>query len=323
MNDKLATLWRILIPEKVREELTSGKLKLLTVIPDGPLALLPFEALIVSTADADAPEYLLDVGPPIAYAPSAAVLLNLAKRERAAGGVAQSLLTLGDPSYSPATGTAPDAAERSAAATAGRFRAGLTRLPYTGWESTWVAQMFEKAGLTSVKLTGAAATEAAIRQNAAGREVIHLACHGMADQNYGNFFGSLAIAPGRSGDPSDDGFLSMSEIYELNLTGCELAILSACETNYGPQQQGEGVWALSRGFLVAGARRVVASNWVVDDQAGATLVSYFASYLTNGGPDATQRNYAAALHRAKQNIRKEDKWRHPFYWSSLVLVGPK
>jgi len=174
-----------------------------------------------------------------------------------------------------------------------------------------------------VKLTGAAATEAAIRQHAAGREVIHLACHGMADQNYGNFFGSLAIMPGKRGDPADDGYLSMSEIYELNLAGCELAILSACETNYGPEQQGEGVWALSRGFLVAGARRVVASNWVVDDQAGATLVSYFASYLTQSEKDASARDYAAALHRAKKNVRKEEKWSHPFYWSSLVLVGPK
>ena len=79
----------------------------------------------------------------------------------------------------------------------------------------------------------------------------------------------------------------MSEIYELDLSGCELAILSACETNYGPQQQGEGVWALSRGFLVAGSRRVIASNWVVDDQAGATLVSYFASYLTAKNKDAS------------------------------------
>ena len=56
---------------------------------------------------------------------------------------------------------------------------------------------------------------------------------------------------------------------ELAIKDCELAILSACETNYGPQQKGEGVWALSRGFLVAGARRVVASNWLVDDEAGS------------------------------------------------------
>ena len=195
-------------------------------------------------------------------------------------------------------------------------------------ESTWLQQTFEKVGFKSEKLTGAAATEAAIRREAPGREIIHLACHGMADQSYGNFFGALAVMPGKAGDSKDDGFLSMSEIYELDLTGCELAILSACETNYGPQQQGEGVWALSRGFLVAGSRRVIASNWVVDDQAAATLVSYFASYLTAPGKDASagavsNRDYAVALHKAKKGIRNDEKWSHPYYWSSLVLVGPK
>ena len=63
----------------------------------------------------------------------------------------------------------------------------------------------------------------------------------------------------------------------MNLKGCELAILSACDTNFGPEQRGEGVWALSRGFLVAGSRRVVASNWLVDDEAAASLVATSAA----------------------------------------------
>ena len=53
-------------------------MKQLVVIPDGPLALLPFETLIVEPGES--PKYLLDVGPPILYAPSATVLLNLAAR---------------------------------------------------------------------------------------------------------------------------------------------------------------------------------------------------------------------------------------------------
>ena len=99
VDKKLAALWRVLVPESQRQELTSGKTKMLTVIPDGSLALLPFETLIVSAADESDREYLLDVGPPIAYAPSAAVLLNLAKREKADAAAPQTLLTLGDPAY--------------------------------------------------------------------------------------------------------------------------------------------------------------------------------------------------------------------------------
>lgn len=73
--------------------------------------------------------------------------------------------------------------------------------------------------------------------------------------------------------PEKDGYLTLSEIYELDMRGCELVVLSACESNLGPQQRGEGSWALSHGFLVAGARRVVATNWLVDDEAAASLVS--------------------------------------------------
>ena len=73
---------------------------------------------------------------------------------------------------------------------------------------------------------------------------------------YGNLFGSLALTPGprAADDPADDGFLTLAEIYTLDLRRCELAILSACQTNDGPQQRGEGVWSLARGFLAAGAK---------------------------------------------------------------------
>ncbi|WP_254508867.1 CHAT domain-containing protein [Anatilimnocola floriformis] len=292
----------------------------LVVIPDGPLALLPFETLVVKNEGE--PEYLLDAGPAIAYAPSATILLNPAER-KASTATEQKLFALGDPNYAAATGA--DALDRTLgiSRTVDRFRSGLSKLPSTGLEANWIQQNLEKIGFTTTKVLGAEATEAAIRRHAPGKQIIHMACHGMADQSYGNFFGSLAVAPGRAGDSRDDGFLSMSEIYELNLDGCELAILSACETNYGPQQQGEGVWALSRGFLVAGSRRVVASNWVVDDLAGATLICYFSNYLAQAGKEPIDRDYATALLKAKRQIRKDANWKHPFYWSSLVLVGPK
>ena len=74
-----------------------------------------------------------------------------------------------------------------------------------------------------------------MRGGYAGRRMVHLACHGLADQAYGNFFGALALTPGADpNNPADDGFLTLAEIYDLNLKDCELAILSACETNYGP-----------------------------------------------------------------------------------------
>ncbi|HRX83002.1 MAG TPA: CHAT domain-containing protein, partial [Pirellulaceae bacterium] len=88
------------------------------------------------------------------------------------------------------------------------------------------------------------------------------------------------------------------------------------------QQRGQGVWALSRGFLVAGSRRVVASNWVVDDQAGASLISYFASGLANAEKKQVDVDYASSLHAAKKWVRQQDKWSSPYYWATFVLVGP-
>jgi CHAT domain-containing protein len=112
------------------------------------------------------------------------------------------------------------------------------------------------------------------------------------------------------------------EIYELGLTGCELAILSACRTNSGPQQRGEGTWALSRGSLVCGARRVVASDWLVDDEAAAGLIGVYSTLLAKAQKEGKPADDAGALRDAKRWVRTQDKWKAPYYRASLVPVGP-
>ncbi len=120
------------------------------------------------------------------------------------------------------------------------------------------------------------------------------------------------LAPTGAGD---DGYLTLQEICQLDLRACQLAILSACQTNYGATQRGEGVWALTRGFLVAGSRRVVASNWLVDDEAAATLVSFFLGGTVKPQADGSAPDYAAALHAAKRYVRKQGQMARP------VLLG--
>jgi CHAT domain-containing protein len=184
--------------------------------------------------------------------------------------------------------------------------------------------VFDKHDIGVSKLVRGEATEANVRANVAGRRVLHLACHGLADQSYGNMFGALALSPGnsRTVDPNNDGYLTLAEIYGLNLSTCELTILSACDTNYGPHQRGEGVWALSRGFLAAGSRRVVASNWYVDDRAAASLISYFCSGVAKSETTNNRAEYAGSLHAAKKWVREQEKWSSPYYWATFVLVGP-
>jgi CHAT domain-containing protein len=326
-TDKLAVLWRVLVPQSQRDMLTGGKVKRLIVVPDGKLALLPFETLVVKPGQK--PQYLLDVGPAIEYGPSATVLYNLTSRAVAVAVAGREpILTVGNPNYSSQgpqlagdlNSTLNQIASRSRYGTLG---GKLSPLPYSGWESAWVADAFDKAGIKTIRLEGSGATKAKLRAEIEGRRIIHLACHGLADQSYGNFYGALALAVGdKPDDPSDDGYLTLSEIYGLNLHGVELTILSACETNYGPQQQGEGVWALSRGFLVAGSRRVVASNWLVDDEAAATLVSFYCGNLAQAEHKGGTVDYADSLLKAKRWVRAQEKWSSPFYWATLVLVGP-
>jgi len=333
---KLAVLWEVLVPQAERDQIAGGKIKRLIVVPDGLLALLPFESLVVKPAaqspSADSPAraltYLLDVGPPVAYAPSTTVLFNLLERPAPAPGTQREpVLTVGNPSYAPEGPQVASAGEGTLGQLAARSRyrsmgGKLTALPYSGWESGWVVESFDSQGIRSARLDGPAATEAGVRAQVAGRRIVHLACHGLTDQSFGNFYGALALSPGPDSTRPDDGFLTLAEIYALNLHDCELAILSACETNYGPEQQGEGVWALSRGFLVAGSRRVVASNWLVDDQAAASLVSYFCSGLTTAEKEGKPPDYGAAPQAAKRWVRQQEKWSSPYYWATFVLVGP-
>jgi CHAT domain-containing protein/Tfp pilus assembly protein PilF len=304
-NARLAELWKLLVPASDRVSLLNGTYERLVVIPDGPVSLLPLDALITELAEK--PRFLVDSGPPVLYAPSVSVLLNLVKRPRIAPGLEEPVLSVADPDYAKqASVNAPV----------------LARLPSAALESGWVVDLFRQQGLSACQLLGPQATEQAVRDRIRNRRIIHFACHGFSDQMYGNLRGALALTAGPNGhDPGDDGFLTLSETYALDLRGSELTILSACRTNYGPQVTGEGVFALSRGFLVAGSRRVMASNWLVDDKAAASLVSYFCAGIAQSGKDGTV-DYAAALQKAKRWTRAQDGCQSPFYWAAFSLIGP-
>ena len=160
-----------------------------------------------------------------------------------------------------------------------------------------------------------------------GRHVVHIAAHGLADNRLGNLFGGLWLAPPpglKTVEPeaADDGFLGLGEIYRPPLSECELAVLSACVTNYGPQQPLEAGVTLAGGFLAAGARRVVASHWSVDDESTAELMSVFFQEVTAAARAGRALSYARALQQARRQVRDRAGWSAPYYWAPFVLVGP-
>ncbi len=238
--ERLQHLADTLLPPAVRQLVESGEVEQWAIVAEAPLTSLPFEMLVL---DRTGPEYLLDRSPPLFYTPSITVLLNLVQRAPKLDRQIDPVLSVGDVAYSELN------VDRSQLlAVRSRYLGdggSFTRLPATAYETQWIAEVFREHGLATTQVTAQQATEGAVRQQIPGRRVVHLACHGVADDRHGNYFGALAFVPG-STDPRDDGFLTLGEIYSLDLSYCELAILSACETNFGPAQHGEGSFALSR-----------------------------------------------------------------------------
>jgi tetratricopeptide (TPR) repeat protein len=271
----------------------------LLVVPDGPLHKLPLESLLLPGAKK--PRYALDELPPMVYAPSAAVLALLGTRPSLPAGP-RTLLTVGNVAYGRAVGH------------------DLPSLPFSGEESRRVGRLFDPQHVTALEGTGA--TEKAVTEAMAGRRFLHLAAHGYLDKRFGNLFGALALAvppPGREA-PGDDGFLELHEIYRLPLSECELAVLSACQTNAGPQRPLEAGVTLAGGFLAAGARRVVASHWSVGDRSTAELMGAFFERLSAEPRDGSP-SFARALQQARQHVRARPEWALPLHWAPFVLIG--
>jgi CHAT domain-containing protein/Tfp pilus assembly protein PilF len=117
----------------------------------------------------------------------------------------------------------------------------------------------------------------------------------------------------------DDGILTGMEIAGLDLWGTKLVVLSACQTGLGDVQQGEGVMGLRRAFLLGGARRVLATLWMVPDQQTRELMVDFLTRWKAGKPavDALREAQITMI----THLRKDRGQAHPFYWAAFTMTG--
>jgi CHAT domain-containing protein len=109
--------------------------------------------------------------------------------------------------------------------------------------------------------------------------------------------------------------LRVHDIYNLRLP-VDLVVLSGCESYLGKQVRGEGLLGIVRGFMYAGAKRVIASMWKVDDLATKELMVRF--YQNMFGKGLTP---AAALREAQIEMWRNPDWGPPYYWAAFLLQG--
>lgn len=202
-------------------------------------------------------------------------------------------------------------------------------------------------------LLGADATEARVREGVKRKKFVHIATHGFAREDllaglYSRkieeawtsadverqlsaghdpmLLSGLAMAGAnpREGAAGDDGILTALEASYLDLDGVDLVTLSACETAKGTAESGEGVQGLVQAFQMAGARRVIASLWKVDDEATRRLMEgVYERLLRTENPLAPAdalREAALAL-RDSMDASGKARFAAPRYWAAFVAYG--
>lgn len=282
------------------------KAERILILPDGPLHLLPFAALVRTTEDGHQ-SYLVEQRP-LHVALSVAVYEQLRQVDRSGRSEVQSVVAFGDPVYPGRSMTAiPGLASELALR---GFELGP--IPSTRRELASIAALFGDRGRI---LAGALATETAAKVVGPGTDILHFAVHAFIHPRSG-LDSALALSlPRRYRDGRDNGLLQAWEIFEQVRLDADLVVLSACSTARGQAAGSEGLVGLSRAFQYAGARSVLASLWNVSDTSTATLMEAFYRHLRAG--ESKDR----ALRRAQLALIDNEASRAPFYWAAFQLDG--
>jgi CHAT domain-containing protein len=192
-------------------------------------------------------------------------------------------------------------------------RGSLARLPYARAEAQAIlalAPQTQSFSAFDFAANQAAALDPALSQY----RYVHFATHGLLNDTHPELSGLVLSLVDREGR-TQDGFLRMVEVFNLNLPA-ELVVLSGCKTGLGKEIRGEGLIGLTRGFMHAGAARVLVSLWDVNDRATAELMARVYRGMLGKGLSP-----AAALRAAQLELSKQAQWRAPYYWASFVLMG--
>jgi CHAT domain-containing protein/tetratricopeptide (TPR) repeat protein len=311
----------------------------LMIVPDGVLALLPFQALVVEGKAAwkDAPwgryptglTFLGDAHP-LRYARSLTALGLLSARKATGETCAKPFLGIADPVFdmkdtrAVALGAAGEPSAH--AVKAGDSPKILMGVDLEGIPLELTFDRLEKTEVLARNLARAYGADSAVylglkaNKRLFFEEVapnIHefknvvFATHGVYSTDIPGLLEpvlALTMVP-----PGTDGLLRMSEVMSLNMNA-DVVALTACQTALGANLTGEGVMSMGNAFLWAGAKSVLMTLWSVEENASALFVETFFKKLKEG------KSKVEAMAAARNELR-EAGYDHPFFWAPFVLMG--
>jgi len=304
----------------------------LVIIPDGILALLPFEALVTggkpvwkSGKCGEYPEgltYLGDVYPISYYQSITAMTLvrTLGKQQKPS----DKTLAIVDPVFS----LEDDRVKKVSAEkrrtlmnkiTGERLMSVKTqlnglefhRLPLTAQ----LGESLKKVDPEKTDLFGGfeARKSVLLERDLTPYRSIVFATHGYFGTDLPSIQEPVLIMTLLDQPEGQDGFLRLTEVMSLKIN-CDIVALTACQSGLGKQISGEGIMGMGRAFQYAGAKSVLMSLWSVAESSSVDLVTSFFKHLREG------KNKMEALKLAREEIRKAG-YDHPFFWAPFILVG--
>lgn len=293
----------------------------LFVVPDGPLASLPPSLFVTAPPPARRTQYhkaswLMD-SLSVTVLPTIDALRQL-RRVASVSSAPRPFLGIAAPDFTEKRAPAPSAqgCEVGSPGTPIPFGGALAPLPETAVE---VSRIGAALGAAETDLMmGPNASEARLRAlDLSAYRGISFATHGLLPSEVDCVSDpGLALTPGGTDHVDDDGYLSATEIFTLELDA-DWVLLSACNTGtVDGHLTGESLSSLTAGFFFAGARSVIASHWPVASDPTARLMTEMFTQA-----DGVDR--AEALRRSQRAMLSDDRLAHPVFWAPFVIYGDR
>ena len=288
VNEFARELYSILVAP-IEKKLDTGKE--ICFIPDKILFRLPFSTLISSATG----KYLISEYV-VFSSPSANIfLISTEKALERKQDAAEALLSIGDPSFNKSDFD------------------GLKPLAFAGKEAKDISLFYDNG----VLLTDKNATKEKVKENLPRANVVHFAGHYVVNKSWPLLSG-FVLAENPQTHESKDSLLANHEIIGEKLSNARLIVLSACQTGVERFYNGEGMIGSSRAFLAMGVPLVVGSQWDVDSDATAELMTRFHRYRKQEGLSTVK-----ALRRSQLDMLEgeNERYRNPYYWAAFEAIG--